>query len=297
MELCAPPPSSRRRCVGGRAAVHGRRPHCARPEPRPNHRYARQQGRWHPPDDRELLHRPTTPRQHRRRAARRRPARCADSAVSTRLAQGGLGRGHGNGGLRRHQRHLEHKNRGTTRTLLAARRCALLTAEICRPPPSLHPARAQAAATLALRRASTPSTTRVAAHAPPLHQPQPQDSSTRTHAALLTAHTAPARPAPPLVAAPLTPDTTHERQRTTTKRCCVPKRTQSRRRRSIEYGGTGPPPRQRDCRLVPLMRAWFTPPHSLATRPRRSLALSLLLSQNASRSHWQTTARLSAGRC
>ena len=51
----------------------------------------------------------------------------------------------------------------------------------------------------------------------------PRDSSTRTRAALRAARTAPARPAPPLVAAPPTPDTTDERRRTTTtKRCCVP---------------------------------------------------------------------------
>ena len=54
---------------------------------------------------------------------------------------------------------------------------------------------------------------------------------------------------------------TTARRRTTTKRCRVPKRTQRRRRRSMGHGGTGPPPRQRGGRLVPLMRAWLTPPH------------------------------------
>ena len=70
------------------AAVHGRRPHRARPEPRPDRRYARE-GRQHPLCG-QLKHLPPAPRQHRRRAARRRPARGADSAVNMHLAQGGL---------------------------------------------------------------------------------------------------------------------------------------------------------------------------------------------------------------
>ena len=52
----------------------------------------------------------------------------------------------------------------------------------------------------------------------------------------------------------------NERRRTTTKRC-VPARTQSRRRRSMGYGRTGRPPRQRIRRLPPPMRAWLTLPH------------------------------------
>ena len=39
------------------------------------------------------------------------------------------------------------------------------------------------------------------------------------------------------------------------KICCVPEWTQRRRRRSMEHGDTGPPPRQRSGRLVPLMRS------------------------------------------
>ena len=110
-------------------------------------------------------------------------------------------------------------------------------------PLPLHPVRALAAAMFALRRGSTPRTARVAAHALPLHQPQPQDCSTRTHAALRNARTAPARLAPPLEIAPPTPDTTHERRRTATKRCRVPARTQRRRRRLMGYGKTGLLPR------------------------------------------------------
>ena len=253
---------------GKKAAIspllsHGRRPHRARPEPRPNHRYARQ-GRRNPLHG-QLRHLKATPRQHRRRATRRRPARGAGSAVNMRRVQGGLGRSHGNGGLRRDQRHLKHRNRGTARTPLAPRRCALHAAKN-RLTPALHPAaRARAQPPrpncMALRRAGTPGTARVAAHAPPPHQPQPQDSGTHMHAALRVARTAPARRAPPLVAAPPTPATAHERRRTTTKRCCVPTRAQSRRRRSMGYGRTGPSPRQKGGRLPPPMRARLTPPH------------------------------------
>ena len=54
----------------------------------------------------------------------------------------------------------------------------------------------------------------------------------------------------------------NERRRTTTKRCCVPTRAQSRRRRSMGYGNTGRSLRQRSRSLVPPMRAWLTQPHS-----------------------------------
>ena len=53
----------------------------------------------------------------------------------------------------------------------------------------------------------------------------------------------------------------NERRRSTTKRCCVPTRAQSRRRRSMGYGRTGPSPRRRPPRLSPPMRAWLTQPH------------------------------------
>ena len=80
-----------------------------------------------------------------------------------------------------------------------------------------------------------------------------------------TAHRAHRGRPPRAAASSSAADTTHERRRTTTKICCcgVPKRTQtqSRRRRSMGYGNTGPQPRQRGGRLVPLMRAWLTPPY------------------------------------
>ena len=64
-----------------------------------------------------------------------------------------------------------------------------------------------------------------------------------------------------------TPDTTHERRRTTTKRCCVPTWAQSRRRRSMGNAKTGASPRQRGpvARAgglpFPPMRAWLEQPH------------------------------------
>jgi len=57
------------------------------------------------------------------------------------------------------------------------------------------------------------------------------------------------------------------RRRTTTKRCCVPSRAQSRRRRSMGHVKTWCPPRQRGpvARaggfLLPPMRAWLEQPH------------------------------------
>ena len=142
---------------------------------------------------------------------------------------------------------------GGARTPPAPLRCALLAAKH-RPPTVAAPsACARAAATPALHRAGTPRTARDAAQAPPLQQPPPQGSSTRTHAALRTARTAPARPAPPQQQRhqSQTPRTTHDRRRTTTKRCCVPTRAQSRGRRSMGYGNTGRSPWQRGGRPVP----------------------------------------------
>ena len=139
---------------------------------------------------------------------------------------------------------MAHRNRGSTCTLRASLHRASLTAK------QEHPsflfgaqrARTQPPRTLAPRRASTPSAERVAAHAPPLHQRlQPQDDSTRPHAALRSARTTPTRIAllPPVAASPA-PDTTHDQRRTTTKRCRVPERTQRRRRRrSMGHGRTG----------------------------------------------------------
>ena len=105
--------------------------------PRPNHRCARQ-GRWHPLDC-ELLHLLTAPRQHRRRAARRRCARRAGNTVSTRQAHGGPGRGHGDGGLRQHERHHEHRNRGSTSKLRSSH---AKVADTARRPSSQGPASA-----------------------------------------------------------------------------------------------------------------------------------------------------------
>ena len=48
---------------------------------------------------------------------------------------------------------------------------------------------------------------------------------------------------------------------------CVPAWTQRRRRRSMGYGGTGRPLRQRGRRLVLPMRAWLTPPHGRRHKP------------------------------
>ena len=164
----------------------------ARLEPRPNHRYARQ-GRRHPLRD-QLRHLSAAPRQHRRRAACRRPARDADDAVNTHQAQGRLGGGHGDDGLRHHQQHLAHRNRGGARAPLAPQSRTMLTAGTGRPPPhcASHPARAHAVATLALRAAGTPDTTRVTAHA---HCRIGR--SHRTAARALTPHCEPHAPRPP----------------------------------------------------------------------------------------------------
>ena len=61
--------------------------------------------------------------------------------------------------------------------------------------------------------------------------------------------------------------TTHERRHATTKRCCVPTRAQSRRRRSMGHAKTWCAPRQRGpvaragALLLPPMRAWLEQPH------------------------------------
>ena len=64
----------------------------------------------------QLRHLPPTPRQHRHRSARCRATRAASNAMNTHHAPRGHGRDHGADGLRRHQRHLEHRNRGPART-------------------------------------------------------------------------------------------------------------------------------------------------------------------------------------
>ena len=69
------------------------------------------QGRRHPLRG-QLRHLPPTPRQHRRRAARRRATRAAGNAMNAHQAQRGHGRDHGADNLRRHRRHLEHRDRG-----------------------------------------------------------------------------------------------------------------------------------------------------------------------------------------
>ena len=96
----------------------------------------------------------------------------------------------------------------------------------------------------------------------------PACAPAREHAALRAARTARKRLAPP----PnknrrRTPGATHERQRATTKRCCVPSWAQSRRRRSMGQAKTGRSPRQRGpvaragARPLPPMRAWPERPH------------------------------------
>ena len=117
-----------------------------------------------------------------------------------------------------HQRHLEHRNRGRTRRLLAPRHRTSLTAKQERPLlPSTRTRRHHARAALDQRAAHRESR-REAVAAAPATATGPQ----HTHAYFTApdASTAPARIAPPPVAAPPTPDTAHEQRRTTTKRCC-----------------------------------------------------------------------------
>ena len=92
-----------------------------------------------------LRHLPPTPRQHRRRAARRRATRAAGNAMSTHHAQGGHGRGHGAGDLWRHQRHLEHRNRNRgphARRLSSGATPRPQLRQEANPAPPWHPARA-----------------------------------------------------------------------------------------------------------------------------------------------------------
>ena len=187
MALHAPPPSCRRWSVGDCAAVHGQRPHRARLEPRPDHRHARQ-GRRHPLCG-QLRHLSVAPRQHRRCAACRRPARGADDAVSMRLAQRGTRprpRRRRPAATSAASRAQEQGGRAHAARAAALRLCLQLKQAIFFAPS----VRARAAATLALRTAHTPGTTRVAAHAPLLQQPQPQDSSTNTRRTASRTHRA-----------------------------------------------------------------------------------------------------------
>ena len=78
----------------------------------------------------------------------------------------------------------------------------------------------------------------------------------------------------------------NERRRTTTKRCCVPTRAQSRRRRSMGYGRTGRPPRQRGRRLPPPMQAWLTQPHGRRHKaPPQPCALTTSLMMRTTHIH------------
>ena len=158
------------------------------------------------------------------------------------LAQGGLGRGHGTNDLRWRRWHLEHRDRGGARALLAQQRYAPLAARTGEHSPSLAPSSARthhAAATRAPSTARMPTIARVATHTPPQQQPQPHRAAARAS----TPHCAPH--APRALAQHRrrqqrrrTADTTHERRRTSTKRCCMPTRAQSRRRRSMGRWGT-----------------------------------------------------------
>ena len=91
----------------------------------------------------------------------------------------------------------------------------------------------------------------------PSRHPARRAHSTRSHSTAASSS----------AAGPKTPNTEHERRRTTTKRCCVPTRAQSRRRRSMGQAKTGCPPRQqgpvaRAGRFpLPPMRAWLEQPH------------------------------------
>ena len=142
----------------------------------------------------------------------------------------------------------------------------------------LRPARAHAAATLAPRRASAHRESPW--HPPPQHQQQPQDHSTRAHAALRQTSTAPACLAPPPVATPLVPrhharTTTHDDEKMLRARMDTTQKTPI----DVGYGGTGRPPRrQRGARLVPLMRAFLIPPHGRHHKaPPRPCALTTSL--------------------
>ena len=111
----------------------------ARLEPRPNHRYARQ-GRRHPLRD-QLRHLSAAPRQHRRRAACRRPARGADDAVNREHAPSA--RGTRPRPRRRRPAATSAASRaqkqGGARTPLAPRHAPCLQLKRADLPPSLHP--------------------------------------------------------------------------------------------------------------------------------------------------------------
>ena len=111
--------------------------------------------------------------------------------MNTHHAPRGRGRDHGADGLRRHQRHLEHRNRGT--------RAHPARTYDRKPASPLHSTQRahHAAATRAPSTPRAPVTVRVATHTPPQQQPQPQSSTAREHATLHAAHAARARIAPP----------------------------------------------------------------------------------------------------
>ena len=103
-------------------------------------------------------------------------------------------------------------------------------------------------------------TTRVAAHAPPLRQPQPQDSSNCTRAESRTRR---AR-SPSTTASSGATDSRHH-ERTTTHDDEKMLRAHKGTKPEMPIDGvrrhSGRPPRQRGVRLVPPMRAWLTQPH------------------------------------
>ena len=147
-----------------------------------------------------------------------------------------------------------------------ARRCDRKPASRLRRARRAH----HAAATRAPSTPRAPATVTAAAHTPPQQHPQPQNSTAHEHATLHAAHAARTRIAPPSEAAPPNSEAsgnTHERRHATTKRCCVPTRAQSRRRRSMGHVKTWCTPRQRGpvaragVLLLPPMRAWLEQPH------------------------------------
>ena len=199
------------------------------------------------------------------------------------LAQGGLvGRGHGTGDLRRHQRHLEHRTRGGTRTPLEQQRYAPLAARIGQPHPSLAPSARthDAAAARALPTARTPGIARVAMHTPPQQQPQPQDSTTRNHAALRAACATHARAAPPPEAAP--PNSRHHALPTTHDDEKMP-RAHTGTKPETPVDGTrkhwafAPATGRLPCSSHASVAAWLTQPHGRRHKPPPQPPCALLV--------------------
>ena len=133
----------------------------------------------------------------------------------------GHGRDHGADGLRRHQRHLEHRNRGPARTppTQAAQRPAHTYDRT--PASPLHSTQRARHATAARAPSAprAPVTARVATRTPPQQQPQPRRSTAHEYATPHATHTARTCIAPP------------PRQRRRTPRHRTPRTNDDARRR------------------------------------------------------------------